>query len=139
MDEESAGAVLHRWSGEEPVYLLLHYQAGHWGLPKGHIEAGEDEVEALVREIHEETGIPPDAVEVLPGFRESTRYRFTRDGRPVDKVVHYHLAETGRERVELSHEHQDWAWLGREDARRRLTYDEVVDVLEAADRVIRGR
>lgn len=139
MDEESAGGVLHRWTDDGPRYLLLRYLAGHWGFPKGHIEAGEDEVEAMLREIEEETGIPPDRVEVLAGFRESTRYTYRRDGRLRDKVVHYHLAETDQADVTLSREHRDWGWLGYEDARERITYDDVVAVLDAADRVIRGR
>lgn len=139
MDEESAGAVLHRWTDDGPRYLLLRYLAGHWGFPKGHIEAGEDEVEALLREIEEETGIAPDRVEVLDGFRESTSYSYRRGGRLLDKVVHWHLVETDQADVTLSREHRDWGWHDHDAARDRITYDDVVEVLDAADRVIRGR
>lgn len=139
VDEESAGAVLHRWVDDEPRYLLLHYVAGHWGFPKGHIEAGETEVEALLREVEEETGIPRDRVDVLDGFAETVAYTYRRGDRLRDKEVHYRLAETDAEEVTLSREHQDWAWMGCDDAVERITYDDVVGVLEKADPVIRRR
>ncbi|NOX72364.1 MAG: RNA pyrophosphohydrolase [Alphaproteobacteria bacterium] len=36
-----------------------------WQMPQGGVEAGEDPREAALRELHEETSIPADAVEVL--------------------------------------------------------------------------
>lgn len=134
VDEESAGAVLHRWPG--PLYLLLHYTAGHWGFPKGHIEPGETEVGALLREVHEETGIAPGDVEVLEGFRRDNRYTYRRDGRVRDKVVRYRLARTDVEEVTLSDEHVDHAWLDRDAAVERLTYDDAREILEEAHRVL---
>lgn len=136
VDEESAGAVLHRWVDGEPVYLLLHYVGGHWGLPKGHIEAGESDVDALLREIEEETGIAPETVTVLDRFEESVQYEYRRGDRLRSKEVRYRLAETDVEAVKISREHQDWTWTGFEDAREQITYDDVVDVLEAAHRVL---
>ncbi len=37
--------------------LLICDKYGRWTLPKGHLEAGETEREAAVREVYEETGI----------------------------------------------------------------------------------
>lgn len=37
--------------------LLICDKYGMWTLPKGHLEAGETEREAAVREVYEETGI----------------------------------------------------------------------------------
>ncbi len=36
-----------------------------WQMPQGGIDEGEDPQDAALRELHEETGIGPDAVEVL--------------------------------------------------------------------------
>lgn len=140
-DEESAGAVLHRWpdDADEPLYLLLHYPAGHWDFPKGHIEPGEDEVEALIREVEEETGIAPERVQVLDGFREPTRYTYERAGRRRRKVVWYHLALTDAEQVRLSHEHINWRWLPYEGAVAQITYDDTRAILEKAHEVILQR
>ncbi|MHB1005946.1 MAG: NUDIX domain-containing protein [Chloroflexota bacterium] len=44
--------VLH---GNEVV--LRHTAAGHWVFPKGHVEPGETDEQAAVREVAEETGL----------------------------------------------------------------------------------
>ena len=46
--------------------------AGHCGLPKGHIEKFETEQDAAIREIREETGV---AVRLIDGFREVVSYQ----------------------------------------------------------------
>ncbi len=38
---------------------------GYWQMPQGGIDPGEDVLSAALRELHEETGIGPDLVEVL--------------------------------------------------------------------------
>ncbi|MCX6798480.1 MAG: NUDIX domain-containing protein, partial [Candidatus Diapherotrites archaeon] len=68
--ELSIGAVLFKRDSREPLFLLLHYAAGHWDFPKGHVEKGETERETLLREVREETGLID--VQLLQGFREST-------------------------------------------------------------------
>ena len=49
--EHSAGAVIFRKENERPLYLLLHYEAGHWGCAKGHVENSETIEETARREI----------------------------------------------------------------------------------------
>ena len=44
---------------------------GHCGFPKGHIESGETEIQAALREIKEGTGI---AADILDGFLIKTEY-----------------------------------------------------------------
>jgi 8-oxo-dGTP diphosphatase len=51
------------WRAQSDVRVLLMlrqntgYQDGNWGLPSGHVEAGELPKEALVREVKEELGV----------------------------------------------------------------------------------
>ena len=132
VEERSAGFVLCRRSEGRRLYLILrHRNGGHWAFPKGRIEPGEDELGAALREVTEETGIA--RLRTIPGFRESVAYRFTRGDRSISKTVVYFLAETETERVRLSDEHGEAAWLEAEDARQQLTYAEGRRVLSEAE------
>jgi ADP-ribose pyrophosphatase YjhB (NUDIX family) len=42
---------------EDGYILLIRNRFGHWGLPKGHWEAGELLAETAIREVREETGL----------------------------------------------------------------------------------
>lgn len=53
---------------------------GHnaWQFPQGGISSGESPEQALYRELHEEVGLSPDAVEVLGSTRGWLRYRLPK-------------------------------------------------------------
>ena len=51
--DKSCGAVIINQNS----VLLVYQQKGFWGFPKGHIEAGETEVETALREVQEETNL----------------------------------------------------------------------------------
>ena len=85
--EKSCGAIIFRkYHGNTELLLIKHTSAGHWSFPKGHVEAGETEIETAKREIMEETSID---VDICPGFREVVTYSPRRD---VQKDVIYFLA-----------------------------------------------
>ncbi len=46
--------------------VLMMFRRGVWDLPKGHIEAGEGECEAALREVCEECGLDPVSLSVGP-------------------------------------------------------------------------
>jgi 8-oxo-dGTP diphosphatase len=50
----ASGIVL---SGDDNVLLVRHRELGCWLYPGGHIDAGEDPVQAVLREVREETGL----------------------------------------------------------------------------------
>ncbi len=127
MQEKSAGVVVFN----DGRYLLLHYEAGHWDFPKGHVEKGESDVQAALRELKEETGIV-DA-EVLPGFSDGIRYFFKKEGKTIVKEVVFFVARTKTEKVTLSHEHKGFIWLPFKEAVVKLTYDNAKNVLKKAE------
>jgi len=51
---ESAGGVVINQEGK---VLVVNQHGNSWSLPKGHIEEGENKIEAAKREIYEESGI----------------------------------------------------------------------------------
>jgi len=120
LEERSAGAVVFRRASGSLRFLLLKYPAGHWDLPKGNIEEGEEPLQTMVREVREESGIVD--LRVVPGFEKKIEYFYRREGKKVHKTVVFFLAETSVEKVTISFEHQDYGWFDYAEAIRTVTY-----------------
>jgi bis(5'-nucleosidyl)-tetraphosphatase len=136
--EHSAGAVLYRYfSNDERKFLLLHYTSGHWDFPKGNLEAGETEVDAVIREIFEETGITD--LKFVEGFIQPIFYNYRRDGNLVQKKVSFYLAQTPAINIKLSDEHQDFFWSNYPSALTTLTYRSARDTLISANKYLNDR
>jgi bis(5'-nucleosidyl)-tetraphosphatase len=132
--ERSAGFIVFRSVPEAAggrEYLLLDY-GRHWDYAKGHVEAGEDELTAALRELREETGLPRP--EVIAGFEREIEYYFrsSRHGL-IQKHVTFFLGRTTVSDVVLSEEHVGSVFLNYEAARAKLTYATARDVLSAAE------
>lgn len=135
--EKSAGAVIFRKEKGKIYYLLLHYEARHWDLPKGHIEKGEKPEEAAKREVEEETGIKD--IEFTSGFKETIKYFYKRDGRNFFKIVVFFLAETKVKKIKISYEHSGFKWLPYEEAIKQLTFKNAKEILRKANDFILKR
>ncbi len=136
--ERSAGFLLFRTASSTGArkYLILNY-GRHWDLPKGHVEAGESDAAAALRELEEETGIRD--VRVIPGFQEEISYRYTHPRRGLsDKTVVFFLACTEEKNATLSHEHVGFEWLTADKATGRLTYANVRKLLRSAEEYLEG-
>jgi len=136
-DASTAEAAGRRVADARRVeYLLLDY-GRHWDFPKGHVDAGEDELAAAVRELHEETGLTRP--QVVSGFRHEIVY-FFRDRKKglVRKTVVFFLAEVSVRDVVLSHEHVGFEFLPYEQARKRVTYASAKAVRRAAPACLTG-
>ena len=70
--EKSCGMVVLDKDKDELKVLLVHHNRGHWGLPKGHVEENETEIETALRETLEETGIK---ARVVGDFRKVITYK----------------------------------------------------------------
>lgn len=125
-----AGGVVHRGDGSARQFLLVSSRrnAGHWVLPKGHIDPGETPEKAAVREVEEETGVRAeieaplkDVAVDLPHERQRIRY--------------YRMRAVGEGRAL---EARTVAWLDAERAIERATFAEVKalvrDASDALDR-----
>jgi 8-oxo-dGTP pyrophosphatase MutT (NUDIX family) len=134
IEKKSAGAVIFNETLGERYYLLLHYDAGHWDFPKGGIEEGESELDAVIREVREETGIAD--LKLIGGFRQTISYQFKSTEGEINKTVVFYLGSTSTFKVTLSHEHRAYAWLKFEDALEHLTFDTARSVLKVAHKFL---
>ena len=129
-NERSAGFIIFR---DDPrrgrLYLLLDY-GRFWDYPKGHVEEGEDDLAAALRELIEETGLRD--VEPVDGFSHELKYFFRKGKALIRKTVAFFLGETHTEKVKISHEHAGFAWLPIDAALKQVTYPSSRKVLEAA-------
>ena len=56
--EKSCGMLPYRMvNGQQEFLLVFETYSKCWSLPKGHIEAGETDVQTALRELYEETGL----------------------------------------------------------------------------------
>lgn len=135
--EKSAGIVTCFLGDGKPKYLLLHHEGGHWSFPKGHIEPGESEEQAALRELAEETGI--HHIFLLNGFHEEIKYYHTKNKDTIYKTVVFFLAEAPTKEVYISHEHIGFRWLPFEMAIKAVTFQNDKDTLTKADTWIKTK
>lgn len=132
--ERSAGVLVFHdavesGSKRRRLFLLLDY-GRHWDYPKGHLERDEDDRTAALRELREETGL---SAELIADFAHEIGYTFRSGSKGlVHKRVTFFVARAHRRDVRLSEEHVGFAWLDREEALRRLTFENARGVLVAA-------
>src|SRR3954467_10297350 len=104
-----------------------------WSLPKGHVEAGETNEDAAVREVEEETGISGRVLAPLG----TIDFWFVADGRRIHKTVHHFLLEArGGELSDADIEVTEVAWVPLEELRDRLAYDGERRLVDAAEQLL---
>lgn len=133
--------------GTEMLYLVVKNARvdgkDFWGFPKGHMEEGEDAVDAALRELKEEAGIDIGRSALLPKVL-SEKYSFIRDGSTYDKTVCYRIGRVSSMEVSINassigendREIADYAWLPFDQALERITFPESRGVLREAARII---
>lgn len=142
--ELSSGALVFRRTKQGIVWLVLHYVAGHWDFPKGHVEKGESMFDAARREVFEEAGIKN--LKFYPEFKQSIQYFFnpakytdSQEKKLTFKKVVFHLAETSENQIKTSFEHLEGKWLTVEEALEVLTFKDAKKILQSANEFLSQR
>ena len=107
----SCGVLVHRRAETTREFLFLRVYR-NLDLPKGVLEAGEEERQGAMRELREETAIAADDVRLDPAFRFVTAYPTTWRGKRVQKTLVVFLAELLRPVAIRLTEHHAALWLG---------------------------
>jgi 8-oxo-dGTP pyrophosphatase MutT (NUDIX family) len=137
--ELSAGGVVVR--GEEIVVIVPTRRASDGSrvlaLPKGHIDPGENALQAATREVREETGVVGEPVRELG----EARYWYRRDGQTIPKSVSFFLFEyVEGDTADHDDEVEEARWIALKDAQDELSHAaEREMVARAADFLEEGR
>jgi 8-oxo-dGTP pyrophosphatase MutT (NUDIX family) len=126
----SAGGVVVR---NREVIVIVPKRRGSQGdevlgLPKGHLDGDESELEAAVREVREETGVVAEPVEKLGEIS----YTYERRGQPIDKRVVFYLLQYRSGELAHDHEIEQVHWMPLDEAARSLTYEGEREMVQRA-------
>jgi 8-oxo-dGTP pyrophosphatase MutT (NUDIX family) len=112
----AAGGLVKNQKGE---YLMI-YRLGHWDLPKGKIEKGEDLVECALREVEEECAVTGLGI---TGKVVTTYHIHRRNGRKILKMSHwYHMRTDFKGKLKPQREEgiEKVKWVEPEEVKKRL-------------------
>ncbi len=111
------------------ILMMEKSGKGHWDLPGGKLDEGEDMLKGIEREIQEETHLDKVNVgQIIYAGRRS----FDEDGKP-ERVMIFYACETDQklEKIKLSDEHSDWRMMSADDIKHEKKY-EINPVVRAA-------
>lgn len=88
--EVKSYGIIPIFKNEGGFYFLAvkNSKGGHWGLPKGTPEKGEEPIDTARRELNEETGIRD--IEIKTGISFEEKYDFEQDGIVYSKTNTYY-------------------------------------------------
>jgi 8-oxo-dGTP pyrophosphatase MutT (NUDIX family) len=119
--EISAGGVVLR---DEQVVVIVPTRRAPDGsrvlaLPKGHVDPGENTLQAAEREVREETGV---SVELIRELGE-VRYWYRREGRTIPKSVTFYLfSYLSGDTADHDDEVEEARWIDLRKAQTALTH-----------------
>lgn len=108
--------ILLEWDGK--LLLERRRDCNQWGLPGGGIRRGETELQCVIRELYEETGIrlPAGAFEKVKVFDDPSRIASFRDGSVWRMVVYLYRARLSQEpKMKISAESKELRFFSREE------------------------
>ena len=105
--------------------VVVSQRGTSWSLPKGHIDAGEDRLQAAIREIEEEAGITQ--LKLIKELGSYKRYRIGKNPKEVDKTelktIYLFLFETDQTELKPTDPHNPEAkWIQKENVSELLTH-----------------
>ena len=140
--EVSAGGFVISKTDPNLVALMARFNRGgklEWCIPKGHLEEGETNQQAALREVFEETGLEAEIISELG----EVNYQFIQGGTKISKTVHvYLMLQTGGK---LSFEHDphkeasELEWVRVSELLARLSHGNEKRIAKLAIELIEAR
>ena len=118
MKEHSAGGVIV--NGKKVI--VVAQQMNTYSLPKGHLDDGENPLDAAYREIHEETGLTKNDLRFVKELETYNRCD-GKSGRPKD--IHMFLFKTDKEELRpVDKDNPEAKWVDVSEVADHLSYPE---------------
>ena len=114
-----AGAIILSRNDSSKILLIHSGKTNDWQFPKGHVEPGETDLQAMHREIKEETGLDVRVLRILPVFE----YKNKIDGDIVLQM--YWVRSEGDAALQKEFENDELVWVSYGEAKEKLTYDDL--------------
>ena len=139
IEEVSAGGlVLDRSSRPWKAALIARVdRRGRliWSLPKGHVEAGETNEQAAIREGEEETGIQSSVLMLLG----TIDFWFMAEEKRIHKTVHHFLLDAnGGELSDEDREVDEVAWIPLDEVEGKLAYPDERKLMARVPELLAG-
>ncbi len=129
--EAKSYGVIPIFKNKDGFYILLvkNSKGGHWGLPKGTPEKGEEPIDTAKRELFEETGIKDIHIKKDVTFEE--KYDFEQNNIIYNKIVVYYpgFVSEMTEGNQLD-EIDELKWVKIDEAGNILIHQSVIDVVK---------
>lgn len=103
------------------ILMMEKAGKGHWDLPGGKLDEGEDMKEGLTREIVEETDLSKVS---LGTIIYAGRRSFEEEGKP-ERVMLFYACESDQkfDKIKLSDEHTQWRMMSADDIKDQKKYE----------------
>jgi 8-oxo-dGTP pyrophosphatase MutT (NUDIX family) len=139
IEEVSAGGlVLDRSSTPWKAALIARVdRRGRliWSLPKGHVEAGETNEQAAIREVEEETGIQSSVLMLLG----TIDFWFMAEEKRIHKTVHHFILDAqGGELSDEDREVDEVAWIPIDEVEGKLAYPDERKLMARVPELLAG-
>ena len=121
-----AGGIVFKIKDGNVLYLLVRPRRSpdEWVFPKGHIEPGESDVQAALREVEEETGVVAKEISPAGELEFNTNKEFIR--------VIFYLMECVRNGQ--AQEDREMRWVSSTEALKMLTHEGNRNLLKIAEK-----
>lgn len=144
-DRRNVRAILYDDSKKRVEFLLLYTRKGYWQFPQGGIHPGETEVEAVQREVFEETSLRIWKRDVVVRSKVEDFYYAERGGDPIKVYLNVYAAKVDSDKEVIigrsGDAHQDFIWVNysralsllNEYPEQKIVFNKVIELMKSLD------